>query len=288
VKPGWEIVQIADEEVPPLFAPLYEEFENSARLEHYLVSAVISRLSGAIGDTVAVTFVDGDGAQVEKTLELQEPRGKKVVFGYLPPLYLRVKVDTLAGDIGYFYFSFFFDPQLLMTEFNRFMESSLEAPGIIIDIRGNGGGIGGLAMGIGGWLTSEKNLYLGTLTTRETELKLIINPRAKTYQGPVVILVDGLSASSSEFLAGGLQAIGRAHITGTRTVGAALPSMIEKLPNGDGFQYAFGDYVSASGEALEGNGVTPDQEVSHSREALLAGRDLMLEAAIEWIRSETQ
>jgi hypothetical protein len=121
------------------------------------------------------------------------------------------------------------------------------------------------------------------LTTRETELKLIINPRAKTYKGPVAILVDGLSASTSEFLAGGLQDIGRVRIFGTRTVGAALPSMIEKLPNGDGFQYVFGHYVSASGKALEANGVTPDQEVTHTREALLAGRDLMLEAAIDWI-----
>jgi carboxyl-terminal processing protease len=65
-----------------------------------------------------------------------------------------------------------------------------------------------------------------------------------------------------------------------------LPSIIERLPNGDGFQYAFANYVSESGAALEGNGVEPDVEVIPTREALLAGRDPALEAAVEWILAQ--
>jgi carboxyl-terminal processing protease len=80
--------------------------------------------------------------------------------------------------------------------------------------------------------------------------------------------------------------IKRARIFGSRTAGAALPSLVEKLPNGDGFQYAFANYVSEGGQPLEGNGVTPDVEAPLTRKALLAGRDEALESALSWIRQQ--
>lgn len=288
VKPGWEVLKIGDESIALLLAPLLEKLKDNLRLNLYLKSAVTSRLNRLIGDSVTVTFLDGKGNEVEKTMTLAEPQGKKVIFGNLPAFYLTVNVDTLQDGIGYFAFSCFFDPMMLMSKFNLAMQSFLDAPGMIIDIRGNGGGVGAIAIGMVGWLVQEKHLYLGTLTTRETELKLIVNPRARTYTGPVAVLIDGGSASSSEFLAGGLQDMGRARIFGTRSVGAALPSIIERLPNGDGFQYAFGNYVSASGRSLEGNGVIPDEEVELSRESLLEGRDPVVEAAVKWIESQNE
>jgi carboxyl-terminal processing protease len=166
------------------------------------------------------------------------------------------------------------------------MKSFMDADGLIIDLRGNPGGIGEMAMGMAGWLVAEKNRRLGTLYMRDNELKIVVNPRATTYSGPVAILVDGLSTSCSEMFSGGLKDLGRAHIFGSRTGGAALPSIIEKLPNGDGFQYAFANYRSEGGEVLEGTGVSPHVEVVPTREALLEGRDLVLEAAVAWIRTQ--
>ena len=99
------------------------------------------------------------------------------------------------------------------------------------------------------------------------------------------MLIDGLSLSAAEFLADGLQKTGRAKVFGQRTTGFALPSVIEKLPNGDAIQYVHADYVNSRGERLEGTGVVPDYEVVPSREELLKGNDPVLEAAIEWIRS---
>ena len=75
---------------------------------------------------------------------------------------------------------------------------------------------------------------------RETTLKFVIFPRPETYPGPLAILVDAGSASTSEILAGGLQDLKRARIFGDRTAGAALPSDIIRFPNGDGFQYRAG------------------------------------------------
>ena len=64
-----------------------------------------------------------------------------------------------------------------------------------------------------------------------------------------------------------------------------MPSMFERLPNGDCFQYAVADYVSAGGYRIEGQGVEPHQRVGLERKALLDGRDSVLDAAIEWIES---
>ncbi len=114
----------------------------------------------------------------------------------------------------------------------------------------------------------------------------MINPRFPAYRGRVAILVDGSSASTSEIFAGGMQDLKRARIFGTHTAGAALPSFIEKLPNGDGFQCAEANYISEGGKVLEGVGVTPDVEAPPTRELLLAGRDAALESALNWIHNQ--
>ncbi len=57
------------------------------------------------------------------------------------------------------------------------------------------------------------------------------------------------------------------------------------LPNGDRFQFAIANYISAGGKPLEGEGVKPDVETPLTRAALLEGRDPALGAAVRWIRS---
>jgi carboxyl-terminal processing protease len=102
----------------------------------------------------------------------------------------------------------------------------------------------------------------------------------------VAVLIDSHSASTSEIFAGGLQDLGRARIFGTRSAAAALPSTIELLPNGDGFQHAIATYVSEGGKVLEGNGVIPDVVVELERKNLLQGVDAVLEAALGWIDTQ--
>jgi carboxyl-terminal processing protease len=118
---------------------------------------------------------------------------------------------------------------------------------------------------------------------RDSTVHFVVYPQADVFKGPVAVLVDGSSASTSEILAGGLKDLGRARIFGERTAAAALPSLIEKLPNGDGFQYAIANYISDGGKPLEGNGVTPDVEVKLTRQALLNGHDPVVDAALDWI-----
>jgi carboxyl-terminal processing protease len=283
---GWVVSRIGDTDVAAKLRALTQELAGERYLDYILASAARRRLTGPVGETLRLEFLDGNDEPVQLELTLVEKRGWKTRFGYLPSAYVWIDVDTLAGDIGYVAFNAFLDPAHVMPAYNEAMKSFMDAAGIIIDLRGNGGGLGAMVMGMAGWLIADKSQHLGTVSTRDNELKLVVYPRPTTYSGPVVVLTDGLSVSAAEFFAGGLKDLGRACIIGSRTAGAALPSAIEHLPNGDGFQYVFANYVAAGGEALEGAGVAPDIEVAQTRAALLAGNDLVVEAAINWIRDQ--
>jgi len=162
----------------------------------------------------------------------------------------------------------------------------MDSKGVIIDLRGNPGGLGAMAMGMSGWFIEGKGQRLGVMTLRTGDLKFVINPRPQSYQGPVAVLVDEVSASTSEIMAGGLKDLGRARLFGVTTAGAALPSVIDKLPNGDGFQYAIANYISEGGEQLEGQGVVPHVEIIADRAMLLEKGDPVLHAAVEWINNQ--
>jgi carboxyl-terminal processing protease len=138
-------------------------------------------------------------------------------------------------------------------------------------------------MGVAGWFTDQSGVQLGTQYMRGLKLNYVIFPRPEPFRGPVAILVDGDSASTSEIFAGGLKDVKRARVFGTKTAGAALPSVIERLPNGDGFQYAIANYISQGGKPLEGIGVIPDEEIRQTRRQLLDGKDAVLDAAVAWI-----
>jgi len=250
------------------------------------VRFTMNKLSGDIGDTVEVVFRDDHNRNVTKVLELREKRGHRTKFGNLPAMHNWLESRLVDGDVRYVRFNHFMDPMKIMPAFGEAVAASWNDKGMIIDLRGNGGGIGAMAMGMAGWFVEEENVKLGTMHMKNSQLKFVLNPRPRIFRGPLAILVDGMSASTSEILAGGLQDLGRARIFGSRTTGAALPSVIKKLPNGDRFQYAIANYISEGGKVLEGDGVTPDVEVALTRDTLLEGHDNVIDAAVAWIHSQ--
>jgi carboxyl-terminal processing protease len=284
VRPGWILVRAGKHDPAVTVPKLWEQFSGKTTRELIVTSAIDGWLRGPIGGKVEARFLDGGDREVSLRLPLVRPRGNRTQFGNLPPIYARIDTRRLDGGIGYARLSIFLDPTGVMGRFNEAMISFEDAPGVILDLRGNPGGIGAMAMGVAGWFIEGEGRRLGVMTTRETEVRFTINPRAQTLDARLAILVDGLSASTSEILAGGLQGLGRARVFGARSAGAALPSAIERLPNGDGFQYAFASYVSEGGVVLEGSGVAPDVPVTPTREALLREEDPVLDAAVAWIR----
>jgi carboxyl-terminal processing protease len=164
------------------------------------------------------------------------------------------------------------------------------ADGIVIDLRGNPGGLAAMIMGLAGHFLPER-ATLGVMKTKQSELRFNANPRlvnaagerVEPYDGPLAILVDGLTGSASECFTGGMQSIGRARVFGQTSMGQALPALFDKLPNGDVLIHAWGDFVTGTGVRIEGRGVIPDESVELTRESLLAGHDAALERALAWI-----
>ena len=152
-----------------------------------------------------------------------------------------------------------------------------------------------MIMGVSGHFLADP-VSLGVIKTRDSSLNLVANPRVvdttgqsvTPFAGPVAILVDSGSYSASEIFSGGMQSIGRARIFGSQTAGGALPAVLERLPGGDVLQYAIGDFANARGERIEGRGVVPDTRVVPSRQALLAGDDPVLDAAVDWIARQPE
>ncbi|MGD1097442.1 MAG: S41 family peptidase [Bryobacteraceae bacterium] len=284
VQLGWKIVGVDGKDLAPLILKLKSD---PAVHELTLERAVAARLSGIAGGNLRVRFVDGANRERMLELGLAPARGQLARFGNLPPQHVWFESKRIE-DTGYVAFNMFLDLPRVMTGFGSAVTGCAQCRGFIIDLRGNPGGIGGMAMGMAGWLVSAQDERLGTLYLRDGTIKFVINPRLEAFNGPVAILVDGTSASTAEIFAGGLQDLHRARIFGTRTAAAALPSVIEKLPNGDGFQYAIANYISEGGKPLEGVGVTPDTELKLTRKALLTGRDPVIDAALEWIHNEAR
>ena len=95
-----------------------------------------------------------------------------------------------------------------MANFADSVRGCEDCSGFIVDLRGNPGGIGGMAMGMAGFFVDKPDQRLGTMYLRDATLNFVINPRPPVFTGPLAILVDGNSASTSEIFAEGLKDIG--------------------------------------------------------------------------------
>jgi carboxyl-terminal processing protease len=281
---GAELVTVGKVELGPRLGAVAEKLGASSLVPHLQVTAVERLIRGRAGTKVRLGVkVNGKVAPVE--LE-RVPAGRMTAFGNLGRHPIVYEARRLEPKIGYIRLSIFLDPAMVVPAFGKDLAGFGDATGVIIDLRGNPGGLGLMAMGMAGHLISEENKKLGTMRTREATMDYVVNPQVQRYGGKVAVLVDELSASTSEIFAGGLQDLGRARIFGRRTPGAALPSAIEELPNGDRFQYAIADYVSTGGKILEGNGVTPDVPVALDLQLLRSGKDPDMVAAIRWIKEK--
>ncbi len=285
VMPGWVIEKINGKPVSEILKAAEAAYAKSGMLVARKTIAVNRRLHARVGSAIGIDFLDAQDRTVHRDMLASEPVGVPASFGHLPTFYVQFTTRRVEGSVGYISLNVFFDAVNVMKKFGEAIEASRDADGLIIDLRGNPGGMGIMSFAIANWFVTEPGQKLGTMITRAGTMNFPLNPRPRPFRKPVAVLVDELSMSTSEILAGGLRDLKRARIFGSKTPGAALPSMVEMLPNGDCFQFAVANYISAAGKPLEGIGVVPDVETPLSRTALLAGRDPALDAAAKWIRS---
>ena len=290
VRPGWRLVAIGDKPVKETLKALPESNERLRGLQAWRLMQ--AGLRGGDGTRVELSFEDASDHLVKVAVERHAENGLPVKVGSLPTMFVRVVEEekkTPAGrKAGFIGFNVWMTP--VDAPFARAVDRFRGSDGIILDLRGNPGGLAAMMMGISGHFIGEVK-PLGTMKTRDNDLNFVANPRTvdtsgkpvSVYDGPVAILVDGMSGSASECFSGGMQSIGRARVFGQTTMGQALPALFDRLPNGDVMIHAYGDFVTATGTRLEGRGVIPDEATPLDRRDLLAGRDRALDAALAWI-----
>lgn len=258
---------------------------DAARIGFYLRAIVEARLRGAVGTQVQMecTVPSGETQATTLTLEAHEGAWSEPVGNY-PATPLQCETRRSENGIGYLRFNVF--APTLMKPIRTFLRGLKPADGLIIDLRGNPGGVSEMAAGLAGWLV-ERELSLGVMRLRKGTMSFGVYPQDGAFAGPVAILIDGRSASTSEILAAGLRDQGRARLFGERTAGAALPSLFRALPTGDLLQYAIADVRTPKGTMIEGVGVEPDEAVTRTIADLATARDMVMEAATAWLARES-
>ncbi|HEX8525773.1 MAG TPA: S41 family peptidase [Allosphingosinicella sp.] len=197
----------------------------------------------------------------------------------------------LPSGLAYVRFDGFRAP--IARRFREALAEHRDARGLIIDLRSNPGGEAREGLRAVGPLLDERTLVarLATRTGRPPSALLGLvrlplqmyagKPGDQLYSGPVVVLVNEATASTSELVAAALQERGRARIVGARTCGCAL-GILRHRRLGDGGALAISEIglVTGLGRRIEGDGVLPEVPVAVRLADFAAGRDAALEAAV--------
>jgi len=161
-----------------------------------------------------------------------------------------------------------------------------DAQGVVLDLRNNGGGLLNEAV-----LVSSIFIDDGTIVSTDGRArpKRVFEARGDAIDGkiPVVVLVNGESASASEIVTGALQDRDRAEVVGTRTFGKGVFQEVRGLSNGGALDITVGEYFTPSGRNLGGGGVKQgagiEPDVKAEDDAKTANRDEALETAVRTV-----
>ncbi|MCB1050941.1 MAG: hypothetical protein H6510_05800 [Acidobacteria bacterium] len=286
VRLGSQILQIGPVKAEQILTAVDAAYANSHQRGLYTVRTLNEFVHHSVGSSITYQILL-PGQDQPSSIAFDNAKSIQLTsyFPNMPPMHYQFEKKLIEDKWAYVTFNLFLQP--LIQDFPNALSSMPENQGLIIDLRGNPGGLGWLANGIAGYLIAERGQKLGTMQAKEGTLNFFIAPRPNRYEKPVAILIDEASASTSEILAQGLKDLKRARIFGTNSAGAALPSFIETLPNGDRFQYAFGNYTSIGGVEIEGKGVAPDETTPHTLTSMSHSHDATLDAAVTWLKTQT-
>ena len=216
-------------------------------------SYAIGLIKGEPGTTVSITTERGGERRVQEIerAEIVEP----VVEGRL--------VSTRAGRFGHVVFTSFTSNSSEQVRDAVDGLLSRGARGIVLDLRGNGGGLLSEAVD-----TASIFIPDGTIVSTDgrNRARHVYTASGGAIDGdvPVVVLVDRNSASASEIVTGALQDRRRAEVVGTRTYGKGVFQEVRELPNGGALDITVGQYFLPSGKNIggrgvrEGDGIQPD------------------------------
>lgn len=279
MQPGMVVLALDGEPVEARLAEILRTpfFSSSEQATHLLLYRKL--LAGPRGSTLRVRLQREDGSVFEPVITRQVYSDLADVFTYVLPsgnLYLRF--DGFQRSVS--------------KQFREVLKKHRNSPGVIIDLRRNGGGELLALLSIAGYFFNQKTLFVKD-TTRSGKplsefaglwklpLQLYVGKRGRQlYSGPVAILVDARSASSSELFAAGMQETHRATIIGTQSCGCVLGiTKPRTMRGGSVLEVSEVLWFTPQGRKLEGAGVTPDRIVNLSLFDLQRRRDAVLAEA---------
>lgn len=279
LKPGFIIDKINGVSIGEIVKQALIEGNSQKEIDYLLPFHVVgSFLNGDPDTSVFLTCIDENDKSIEITVPRLALSGHAIsISKNLPEQFLKYEAYSLSPDVGYIKFNAFAVPVIA-----RFCDSLTEfhdKSSIIVDLRGNLGGILGSMIGLTGMLT-DRNMSIGTFVARNGSSPFTAESKAKNFKGKLILLVDSLSMSAAELFTAGLQGHGRAIVVGERTGGQSLPAVWTKLSTGAVMVYPVADFITPKGVSLEGVGLQPDHVVSLDRGSLLKGSDTQLEKAL--------
>ena len=136
-----------------------------------------------------------------------------------------------------------------------------KASGIILDLRSNPGGLLESVVDVASRFLDEGEVIAIIRDNRGNEETIKANLQEVTTDLPIVVLVDGFSASGSEVLAGALQDHDRATIAGSKTYGKGSVNYFIQLADGSGLYITAARWLTPDGSLIEGEGIAPGVEL---------------------------
>ena len=234
-----------------------------------------------------IVKIDGESTKnftlMDSVKRLRGPRGTKVTISVLREGFTKPKDFTLVREVipvrsvrhelleknyGYIRLSQF--QEKTDDEFEKAIkaledESKRTLRGLILDLRNNPGGLLDQAVKITDRFV-ESGLIVSVEGRKEDQkMKFYAHPDGKLAHYPLVVLVNGGSASGAEIVAGALQDQGRGLIVGTQTFGKGSVQTIIPLKDGSGLRLTTARYYTPSGRSIQAKGIVPDIIVKPSR-----------------------
>lgn len=236
------------------------------------VSLYRTLLSGPAGTKLELTLLDEREIQHQITVELMET-----------PEPTRLEWKRFADGTGYIKFNRW--EASITDDFRKALERLRDSSRLVIDLRGNAGG-SGRDMYAAANLFFTDPVSFGEYIPRKGKRTIVRSfpMRKPAWSGSIAILLDESSRSSSELFAAILRDHHKAVIAGRQSCGCVLGiSSIKKLKGGGELTVSEIDVLSPGGQRLERTGVVPDIDVPWRLEDLRAGRDAVLDAALDWL-----
>jgi len=235
-----------------------------------------------------VLEIDGestvDMSMVEAVLKIRGPKGTSVALliqhqDEAEPVLIEIVRATIelpsviaemVGDIAHIRITHFSKRTAEEMQAALAETENANAEGIILDMRGNPGGILETVIEVASYFL-EDGVVVKVVSGSGEERSLEVEAGGMVNKLPVVVLVNGYSASGSEVLAGALQDHGRATVAGNQTFGKGSVNVSRRLQDGAALYITTARWLTPSGRLIEGEGIKPDIEL-----------ELEGEEAVQW------